>query len=794
MTRATTRACDKRQPEDIDLTAFTHLNFAFAFFDPTTFQMAPMTAGDETLYRRFTALKSKKPSLKTWIAVGGWSFNDATNVPNTRTAFSDMVASSANRQAFIIGLIQLLTTYNFDGVDLDWEYPTAEDRGGVKADKANFVIFMKELRAALGSRYGISITLPASFWYLRGFDVEALQHHLDWMNVMSYDIHGVWDSGNKHTGPYVRPHTNLTEIEEGLDLLWRAGVEPSKVVLGLGWYGRSFTLANPACNTPNGVCIFSEGGKPGECTQSAGTLTNAEINRIIARGGVTKGFDQKAGVKWISWGLDQWVSYDDGETTQLKVAFANSRCLGGKMIWAVDQDDSQSSSTNDLLGIGPANGVSEEKALEIKQQLNNATQAAAVGNSCYWSFCGSSCTPGWFETTYARGQVAGTLRDTECPADTEQTLCCASGTILGTCKWEGWRGVGLSCAPVCSDSSAIVVARNSNYGDRDCNGGYQAYCCSGFVPSPSKSTSTLNLIGQGGLAKRDNGKNIAAGALICMTAFFMAQMLVSAFTIGMSLVATPLGFSACAGIGAVVGYASPRLIGTVQGWRNAMAHARPRNTGSPDPNQKKKGQWDVLVFTAPPATPGTSSTTCDCYVTYTCRYGKGFDEICDNQRWAITEGFNGASVYHYGPRVLGGRFKKDRWSKEFRTSEFRTFAVQKQGPGKQRYRCEVDEFPMGALREAWHGAHQIVRLVNGKANGAQGNDFSAWKEAVWTPCSIFREHVCSIASPEPPITWAFDGMDSSRVNARTDGSHFIRRYGVSFTFWQLEEIVLTASV
>jgi chitinase len=339
MTRATTRACDKRQPEDIDLTAFTHLNFAFAFFDPTTFQMAPMTAGDETLYRRFTALKSKKPSLKTWIAVGGWSFNDATNVPNTRTAFSDMVASSANRQAFIIGLIQLLTTYNFDGVDLDWEYPTAEDRGGVKADKANFVIFMKELRAALGSRYGISITLPASFWYLRGFDVEALQHHLDWMNVMSYDIHGVWDSGNKHTGPYVRPHTNLTEIEEGLDLLWRAGVEPSKVVLGLGWYGRSFTLANPACNTPNGVCIFSEGGKPGECTQSAGTLTNAEINRIIARGGVTKGFDQKAGVKWISWGLDQWVSYDDGETTQLKVAFANSRCLGGKMIWAVDQDD-----------------------------------------------------------------------------------------------------------------------------------------------------------------------------------------------------------------------------------------------------------------------------------------------------------------------------------------------------------------------------------------------------------------------------------------------------------------------
>ncbi|CAO2656569.1 Nn.00g053720.m01.CDS01 [Neocucurbitaria sp. VM-36] len=598
---ATTRACDKRQPEDIDLTAFTHLNFAFAFFDPKTFQMAPMTVGDENLYRRFTALKTKKPSLKTWIAVGGWSFNDPTNIPNTRTAFSNMVASSQGRQTFIASLVQLLQTYNFDGVDLDWEYPAADDRGGVKADKANFVTFMKELGETFGTRYGISITLPASFWYLKGFDVNALQHHLDWMNVMSYDIHGVWDSGNKHTGPYVRPHTNLTEIDEGFDLLWRAGVEPSKVVLGLGWYGRSFTLANPACNTPNGVCTFSEGGKPGECTQSAGTLTNAEINRIIAKGGVTKGYDQKAGVKWITWDSNQWVSYDDGETIQQKLSLANNRCLGGHMVWAVDQDDSASSSTNDLLGIGLANGVSPERAENVKEQLRNATRAAEVGSSCYWTFCGESCQTGWFPATHANGQIAGIQKDTECAAGDTQILCCAPGTSMGTCSWDGWRGVGLSCASACRDPKAVIVARNSNSGDRDCNGGYQAYCCSGFVPSPTTNTGELALFGHSDLTRRDGkgGRDAWLGALVCMVISAALQAVLPFLGASLSIIGGPTAlFGVCGGIGAVVGFLASLLGGSRQNWP-PVTPPLDHYAGTPDQSGKEYGQWDLLEFGKP---------------------------------------------------------------------------------------------------------------------------------------------------------------------------------------------------
>lgn len=180
---ATTRPCDVVEPEDLELAGLTHIKFAFAFFHPSTFQISPMDANAASLYSRFTALKAKKPGLQTWIAVGGWSFNNPTNTPNTQHAFSDMVCTHANRQAFIDSLLNFMQTYGFDGVDLDWEYPAADDRGGRPADFSNFSAFLAELRSSLGSRYGISLTLPSSYWYLRHFDVVRLEPYVDWFNL-----------------------------------------------------------------------------------------------------------------------------------------------------------------------------------------------------------------------------------------------------------------------------------------------------------------------------------------------------------------------------------------------------------------------------------------------------------------------------------------------------------------------------------------------------------------------------------------------------------------------------------
>jgi chitinase len=65
-----------------------------------------------------------------------------------------------------------------------------------------------------------------------------------------------------------------------------------------------------------------------------------------------------------------------------------TKCLGGTMIWSIDQDNTDDDSMSDFLGIGPTNGNTAEETAELKTQLSVATTATAVQTSCYWSFCG----------------------------------------------------------------------------------------------------------------------------------------------------------------------------------------------------------------------------------------------------------------------------------------------------------------------------------------------------------------------------------------------------------------------
>ena len=475
------RKCQKVAPEDLNLDGFTHMNFAFSFFDPSSFEIAPMDSNGASLYSRFTALKSKKSSLQTWISVGGWSFTDPGP---TQTAFSEMTSTSANRQKFISGLIKFMNTYGFDGVDLDWEYPGADDRGGKSQDVANYVSLAAELRQAFGTKYGISMTLPTSYWYLQHFDLLGIQKSVDWFNLMAYDLHGIWDAQSKFVGPYIAPHTNITEIDLGLDLLWRSGVDPAKVVMGQGWYGRSFTLKDPSCNKPNGVCEFTGGAKAGPCSNAAGILDLEEIDDIIGKNNLKPVHDETAAVKWITWDSDQWVSYDDSDTFKQKKDFANSRCLGGLMVWAMDQVDQTKPN-----GLGPASAVSV-----TPPQQSNANQMSAdqqAGLTCKASACGAGCPPGTNAVTQMDGQPGQLSTTSRCPKKQYQTLCCLDGTQTGKCEWRGWRGVGLPCISGCKDGETEVTQNTNNHKSKKvsqtCNGGLQSYCCTGFKPSLTKS-------------------------------------------------------------------------------------------------------------------------------------------------------------------------------------------------------------------------------------------------------------------------------------------------------------------
>ena len=153
-----------------------------------------------------------------------------------------------------------------------------------------------------------------------------MEPYLDWFNMMTYDIHGVWDASIDSLGPIAQAHTNLTEIKMGLELLWRNNINPARVVLGLGFYGRSFTMKDPGCMAAG--CEFSEGANGGACTGTPGVLSAAEINEVIANGASVI-HDDAAAVKIVTWDSNQWVSFDDTQTLRSKIDFAHEHCLGG---------------------------------------------------------------------------------------------------------------------------------------------------------------------------------------------------------------------------------------------------------------------------------------------------------------------------------------------------------------------------------------------------------------------------------------------------------------------------------
>jgi chitinase len=106
------------QPEDIPASSYTHLYFSFASVDPSSFAVAPMDADQVGLYSRTTALKTAHPGLEVWISIGGWSMNDPDEP--TATTFSQLAASTSAQEAFFSSLLSFLSTYGFDGVDIDW--------------------------------------------------------------------------------------------------------------------------------------------------------------------------------------------------------------------------------------------------------------------------------------------------------------------------------------------------------------------------------------------------------------------------------------------------------------------------------------------------------------------------------------------------------------------------------------------------------------------------------------------------------------------------------------------------
>lgn len=157
--------------ENIDPFLCTHVIYTFAGlgYDNKIRSLDPWNDLKDNYgkgaFERFTRLKEVNPKLKTLIAIGGWNEGSIK--------YSAMAASPDARKGFIDSVMDFLPKYNFDGLDLDWEYPAA--RGGKPEDRENFASLVKELKTAFGSRFLLTAAVSAGKWFIDpGYDVPVI--------------------------------------------------------------------------------------------------------------------------------------------------------------------------------------------------------------------------------------------------------------------------------------------------------------------------------------------------------------------------------------------------------------------------------------------------------------------------------------------------------------------------------------------------------------------------------------------------------------------------------------------
>ncbi|KAI1775411.1 hypothetical protein F4818DRAFT_416512 [Hypoxylon cercidicola] len=334
------RPCLHMWPQSIPA-YYTHVHFAFA--NITSDYQVDISAVED-MFKQFKA----KTGFKHILSFGGWAFSTS---PETYPIFRQGV-TPAQRQTFAENVAEFIMDNGMDGVDFDWEYPGAPDIPGIPAgspeDGANYLDFLKRVRAALPGQYSISIAAPASYWYLRGFPISAISDVVDYIIYMTYDLHGQWDYGSPFSDPgcpegsCLRSHVNRTETQQSFSMITKAGVPSHKIMVGLALYGRSFQMSQAGCYSD--MCTFTgpdSGATKGKCTDTAGYISNWEIQQILETPGndADQYFSTVAG-DIIVYNGTQYISYMTTATYNSRLQWAQSLNFGGVSDWAMDLETS----------------------------------------------------------------------------------------------------------------------------------------------------------------------------------------------------------------------------------------------------------------------------------------------------------------------------------------------------------------------------------------------------------------------------------------------------------------------
>ncbi|XP_011154318.1 chitinase-3-like protein 1 [Harpegnathos saltator] len=323
--------------EDIDPTLCTHLIYTFVGIS-TEGDVRVLDSWNDLsdnygkdAFGRFNALRKLSPSTKTLVAIGGWNEGSLK--------YSTVMANSATRARFVKNVVDFTLKYNFDGFDLDWEYPN--QRGGKPEDVQNFVSLTKELRTEF-DKHGLILSAAvgaAETSASQSYNIPEISKYLHFINIMSYDLHGSWEKHTGHNAPlYARPDETGNDLKLNVDACvnyWLdQGCPPNKIVVGVPFYGRSFTLADPK---NNGLRAPTTGpGAAGQYTREGGMLGYNEICTNLKQGwSMVRQEDSTP----YAYNGNQWVGYDDVTSLKVKTNYIKSKKLGGVMLWSVETDD-----------------------------------------------------------------------------------------------------------------------------------------------------------------------------------------------------------------------------------------------------------------------------------------------------------------------------------------------------------------------------------------------------------------------------------------------------------------------
>ncbi|KAL8244477.1 hypothetical protein R6Q59_010735 [Mikania micrantha] len=313
----------------IDTLYFSHIYYAFVLPSPTTYALDITSYDVEKLLEFANATSSWNPRAKTVLSIGGGGGGALPGI------FSQMASQAYSRASFINSTIKVARDYNFNGVDLDWEFPSNE------SDMLNLGLLFKEWREALEYEAHITkrarLILTSAVYYAsnisfdvgpRSYPTQAISQYVDWISPMCFDYHGSWENFTGLHSALYDPYTNLS-TEFGIGSWIQLGVPPKKIVMGLPLYGPTWSLKNPNINT---IGAPTTGTGPG-----SGLLTYSQVIDFNSKNNATVIFD-KTRISYYSYAGDSWVSYDDIGSIKSKVHFARTRALGGYFFWALGQD------------------------------------------------------------------------------------------------------------------------------------------------------------------------------------------------------------------------------------------------------------------------------------------------------------------------------------------------------------------------------------------------------------------------------------------------------------------------